>query len=184
MVLTTNAQCTSGGAFQTNFSQFITQCASPADDSAIANIIRPDDIKEIIEKEKAIQQDLITSLTGLKDLKTLGGDSSGNLVQRRNNLEGQIAEIEAKIRDNTNKIDAQNQMFLQGITKAPKKTSSLANLNDVALFIFFGSFFVFTVVVTVIQGTKVNGSLKTAAYTLIGMFVIGIILYALIKEVA
>ena len=184
MVLTTNAQCTASGAFQTNFSQFITQCASPEDNSAVNNIIKPDDIREIITREKAIQQDLIVSLTGLKDLKSLGGDSAGDLIGKKNNLEGQITEIDAKIKENTNKIEAQNQMFLQGITKSPKKTNSLANINDLALFIFFGSFFIFTVVVTVIQATKINGSLKNGAFTFIGMFVIGIILYALVKEVA
>jgi hypothetical protein len=183
MVLTTNSQCTASGAFQQQFSQFISTCASADDNSAINNIIKSDDIKGIIEDEQAVLGDLISSLTGLKDLRTPGSVSE-DPVARRSSLEKQMTDIEAKIKENTNKIDAQNQMFLQGITSAPKKTNTLANFNDLSLFIFFGSFFVFTVVVTVIQGTKINGSLKTSAYTLIGMLVIGIVLYALIKEVA
>jgi hypothetical protein len=50
--------------------------------------------------------------------------------------------------------------------------------------IFFGSIFILIIVLTVIQGTKVNGSLKMAIFTLLGGIVITIIIYALVKEVA
>ena len=184
MVVLTNSQCTANGAFQTGFSQFITTCASPADDSAMNNIIKPSDITEIITREKAIEQDLITSLTGIKDLRSLGGVSGADLVGKVSNLNSQIAKLEQEKADNENQTDVQNQIFLQTVADAPKKTSKLANLNDIALGIFFGSIFIFTIIITIVQATKVGGSLTIAFYTFIGMIVMTIIVYALVKEVA
>ena len=184
MVVLTNSQCTANGAFQQGFSQFITTCASSADQSAMNNIIKPNDITDIITHEKSMQDDLITSLTGIKDLRSLGGVNSSDLIGKVNELNSQITKLEQQKADNESKTDVQNQIFLQTITDAPKKTSSLANLNDVALGIFFGSIFIFTIIITLVQATKVNGSLKLALYTLIGMIIMTIIVYALVKEVA
>lgn len=184
MVVLTNSQCTASGAFQQGFSQFISACASTADQTAMNNVISSSDINDIITHERAIQQDLLTSLTGLRDLKNLGGANAVGQVASAANIEEQIANINQKIQDNDNQIEIQNQIFLQSITKAPKNTSRLANLNDISLGIFFGSIFILIILLTVIQGTKVNGSLKMAIFTLLGGIVITIIIYALVKEVA
>ena len=184
MVLLTNSQCTASGAFQIGFNDFIRTCASDSDRTARNNIINPDDIKEIIEQEKSIQDDLLTSLTGIRDLRNIGGVNSGDLIGKVNELDSQIKKLEQQKTDNENQTDVQNQIFLQTVTDAPKKTSSLANLNDVALAIFFGSIFIFTVIISVVQATKVDGSLKLALYTIIGMVGVTIIVYALVKELA
>jgi hypothetical protein len=184
MVVLTNSQCTANGAFQTGFSQFITNCASPADDSAMNNIIKPSDITEIITREKAIEQDLLTSLTGIRDLRSLGGVNGADLVGKVTDLNSQIEKLEKEKSDNESKTDVQNQIFLQTVTDAPKKSTSLANLNDVALGIFFGSIFIFTIIINIVQATKVNGSITMGLYTLIGMIVVTIIVYALVKQVA
>lgn len=184
MVLLTNSQCTANGAFQQGFSQFITTCASPTDQSAMNNIIKPADIIDIITHEKSMQQDLQTSLTGIRDLRSIGGVNSGDLLGKVNDLNSQIKKMEQEKIDNENQTDVQNQIFLQTVTDAPKKTSSLANLNDVTLGVFFGSIFIFTIIITIVQATKVNGSLKLALYTLIGMIIMTIIVYALVKELA
>jgi len=184
MVVLTNSQCTANGAFQTGFSQFITTCTSPADQSTMNNIIKSSDIINIITHEKAMQDDLITSLSGIRDLRSLGGVNSADLVGKVTELNSQIAKLEQQKADNESQTDVQNQIFLQTITDAPKKTSRLANLNDVALGVFFGSIFIFTIIITIVQATKVGGSLTIAFYTFIGMIVMTIIVYALVKEVA
>ena len=176
-------QCTKSSVLEQNFSLFISQCTSPADRSARQNLINPNDITEIIQKEKAIYDDLITSLRGINDLKGSGGSAAGQTANVAS-INEQIEKVEQERKEIDTKTEVQNQIFLQSITKAPKKTSRLANLNDISLGIFFGSIFIFIVVVTVIQGTKINGSLTTALYTLIGGIVMAIVIYALVKEVA
>ena len=184
MVVLTNSQCTASGAFQQGFSQFITNCVSSDDLSAINNVIRPTDINDIITTEKSIQDDLLTSLQGIKDLRSLGGLNAADQVSSAADIASQIAGINKKIQDNENETEVQNQIFLQSVTNAPKKTSRLSNLNDISLGVFFGSIFILLIVLTVIQGTKINGSLTLAIYTLIGGIIVTIIIYALVKEVA
>jgi hypothetical protein len=181
---TTGASCTAATGFQQGFSQFISACASDPDKANRTNIINPSEIRDIITHEQAIQEDLLTSLRGIRDLKNLGGANTVGQTESAATITAQIAEIDKQIKDIDNQTEVQNQVFLQSITSAPKKTSRLANLNDISLGIFFGSIFIFIVVITVIQGTKINGSLKMALYTLIGGIVMTIVIYALVKEVA
>jgi hypothetical protein len=185
MVVLTNSQCTGSSAtFQQGFSQFITACASDPDKANMNNIINPSEINDIITREQAIQQDLLTSLTGIRDLKNLGGANAAGQATSAADIASKIADVDKEMREIDNKIEVQNQLFLQNITKAPKNTSRLANLNDISLGIFFGSIFILIIVLTVIQGTKINGSLKSALFTLIGGIIMAIVIYALVKELA
>ena len=184
MVLLSKAECTASGSFRTNFDNFINQCASQSDTSSINNIINPSDITELIENEKSIEDDLLTSLQGIKDLRTQGGVSTGNLRNQITSLQSRIESIKAQIKENEDKAEVQNQIFLQSVSSSPKKTSKLGNLNDLALGIFFTSIFIFIITITIVQITKINGSLTYGLYTFISMIIITLVIYALIKEVA
>ncbi len=177
------AQCISSGTLYNNFQSFMNQCITAEDSQAINNVLNPNDFKTIIDNERAKQDDLMASLQGIA---SRAGPNSGasDTVQTANNLQSQLAEINKKIQKNEREADAQNQIFLERVTDAPKKTNKLANLQDVTLGVFFISLLILTIVITIIQYAKKDGSFKRAGFTFLVMCLVILILYALLKEVA
>lgn len=166
----------------TPFNTYINTCLSADEQSKANNLINPTKITEIFQKEQAIQTDLFTSLSGVQALNSSGLKIVPSV--EIGSLNNKLAEINKEIKDNENKTEIQNQKFLQSITGAPKSTYLLANYQDVALMFFFGSIFLFTIVITIIQFMKKNGSLKSAVITFVSMIIAIIVTYGLLKEIA
>ena len=166
----------------TPFNTYITTCLSPDEQSKTNNLINPNTIKDIFQKEQAIQTDLITSLSGVQALNSSGLKVVPSI--ELNNLNAKLAAIDKETKDNEAQIEVQNQKFLQSITTAPKSSYLLANYQDVSLMFFFGSMVLFTIVVTIVQFSKKDGTVKGAVGIFFAMIVTIIVTYGLLKEIA
>jgi predicted DNA binding CopG/RHH family protein len=179
---TANPQCTAATASGMSFQSYINTCLSTDEQSQANTLINPTTLSNIFDKEKAIQTDLITSLNGVKDLNSSGLKIVPSI--EIGSLNTKLANINKEIKDNENQTEVNNQKFLQSITTAPKSTYLLANYQDVSLMFFFGSMIVFTIVVTIVQFSKKDGSLKGAATLFMTMVVVMLVTYGLLKEIA
>ena len=166
----------------TDFNTYITTCLTPAEQSRRNNIINPNTIRDIFQKEQAIQTDLFTSLSGVQALNSSGLKVVPSI--ELNNLNAKLQDINQQIKDNEAKSEIQNQKFLQSITTAPKSTYLLANYQDVALMFFFGSMVLFTLVITFVQFSKKDGTVKGTVAVFLAMVVTMIVTYGLLKEIA
>jgi len=178
------ASCLAGGSNYNTFNSFLSTCMSSSEASQSENLITTNDIKEVFNKEQAKANDLLTALNGVKDFGATTGTDSISLVSKSLNLDEKINLLQTEIDDTNLMIETANQIFLDKLTTAPKKSSVLANLQDVSLGIFFGSLILLTIIFTILQYSKTNGSLKTALITFIVMVVIIVIIFAILKEVA
>jgi hypothetical protein len=179
---TANPQCTAATITTMPFQSYINTCLSTDEQSQANTLINPITLSNIFDKEKAIQTDLITSLNGVQALNSSGLKIVPSI--EISSLNTKLTNINKQIKDNENKTEIQNQKFLQSITTAPKSTYLLANYQDVSLMFFFGSMVLFTIVVTFVQFSKKDGSVKGAATLFITMVVAMIVTYGLLKEVA
>jgi predicted LPLAT superfamily acyltransferase len=166
----------------TPFDTYITTCLTTTEQSRANNIIDSTKIREVFQKEQAIQTDLFTSLSGVQALNSSGLKVVPSI--ELNSLNSKLADINQQIKDNEAKTEVQNQKFLQSITSAPKSSYLLANYQDVALMFFFGSMVLFTIVMTFVQFSKKDGTVKGAAAAFLAMVVMIIVTYGLVKEVA
>jgi len=180
MVVATEAKCLTSGSFNTNFKSFIRGCRSTNDNARTYNIITSGEIVDIFVNEQASANNLLISFTGLKALL----NNSNVNISTLDNLKNNLNEIHNKIDEVESKIEVENQKFLTRVTDAPKKTDYFGNLQDIALGFFFFSLFLLTIILTIIQYSKQDGSLKLALYTFIGMIIGIIVIYGLLKEVA
>ena len=180
MVVATEAKCLRSGSFNAGFNSFIQQCISPSDIGRSRNIIKADDIVTIFENEQAASLDLLTTFNGIEKLRDSSDVSQGTL----NNLNTQLDNIKNKIDEIDSQIEVENQKFLTNVTTAPKKTSYLGNLQDIALGLFFFSLIIITIILSFIQYSKPEGSFKAAAYTFLGMVIAIVVIYGLLKEIA
>ena len=179
-MVATEAQCLTSGDFNRGFQSFIKTCVSTEDNARSFNIIRAQEIDDIFVNEQASASDLLTTFNGVKVLLNNSNVNRSTLDNLNNNL----TEIQNKIEEVDSKIEVENQKFLTRVTDAPKKTDYLGNLQDVALGFFFFSLILLTIIITIIQYSKVEGSLKLALYTFIGMIVGIVVIFGLLKEVA
>lgn len=175
------AQCLATGTLGSSFQDFMRQCVT--ENTNINNVINKNDLTQLLDNEAAKQDDLITSLRGIKDRM---GPNSGiqDTVSQIRTLESEIAKLNKQIQENQDSAETENQKFLEAITEAPKETSTLSNLNDVALFVFFISLVILAIVMTIIQYIRPDGSAKKAAFTFLTMSLFILIVYALTKEIA
>jgi hypothetical protein len=178
----TNSACTAATLTTMSFPVYITTCLSTDEQSQANNILSGNAITEIFQKEQAIQTDLLTSLNGIKALNSSGLKVVPSI--QLNNLNTKLADIRKEIKDTETQIEVQNQKFLQSITSAPKSSYLLANYQDATLMFFFGSLLLFTIVITIIQFSKKDGTVKGTVAVFLAMIVTIIITYGLLKEVA
>jgi hypothetical protein len=184
MVNLSIASCLAGGSNYNTFTSFLSTCMDSSEFSQSVNLIKTDDIKELFNNEQAKANDLLTALNGVKDFGATTGTDSVGLVYKSLNLDEKINVLQAEIDDTTLMIETANQIFLDKIYTAPKKSSVLANLQDVSLGIFFGSLVLLTIIFTILQYAKTDGSLKKSLITFLVMIVIIVIIFANLKEVA
>jgi hypothetical protein len=178
----TNSACTAATLTTMPFQTYINTCLTADEQSQANNIISGNKITEMFTYQQAIQTDLLTSLNGVKALNNSGLKVVPSI--ELNKLNTRLADIRKEIKDNETQIEVQNQKFLQSITSAPKSSYLLANYQDVTLMFFFGSLILFTIVITIIQFTKKDGSVKGAVAVFLAMFFTIIVTYGLLKEVA
>ena len=178
------ASCLAGGSNYNSFNSFLSTCMSSSESSQSINLIKTDDIKELFNKEQAKATDLLTALNGVKDFAGTTGTDSISLASKSLNIDEKINAVQTEIDDTNLMIETANQVFLDKITIAPKKSNVLANLQDVSLGIFFGSLILLTIIFTILQYSKADGSLKKSLITFLVMVVIIIIIFAILKEVA
>jgi len=157
---------------------------SSSEASQSINLIKTDDIKELFNKEQAKANDLLMALNGVKDFGATTATDSIGLISKSLNLDEKINIIQDEIDETSLMIETSNQIFLDKMYTAPKKSNVLANLQDVSLGIFFGSLILLTIIFTILQYSKTDGSLKTSLITFLVMVVIIIIIFAILKEVA
>jgi hypothetical protein len=179
---TTKSECTAATLTTMAFQTYINTCLSADEQSQANNLISGPTLTNIFDKEKAIQTDLITSLNGVKALNSSGLKIVPSI--EIGSLNTKLTNINKEIKDNENQTEVNNQKFLQSITTAPKSTYLLANYQDVSLMFFFGSMVIFTIVVTIVQFSKKDGSLKGAATLFMTMVVVMLVIYGLLKEIA
>ena len=89
----------------TKFTDYITNCLTPAEQSRRNNIINPTRITDIFDKEKAIQTDLFTSLNGVQALNSSGLKVVPSI--ELNNLNAKLQDINQQIKDNEAKSEIQ-----------------------------------------------------------------------------
>jgi hypothetical protein len=187
MVNQNNAKCLPGsGALSQSFQEYVTQCSSATDTTRMNNMFTFQSLKGLFESERAQADDLVRSLQNIKTLKKSVFDKNKDITTNKDTIDSQITDLKSELENIHNQIEISNEMFLETISEAPKKVEKIGNFQDLCLGSFFGTFYFLVIVLCVIQYFKSDGSgsLSTVAKIFGLMNAIGLILWAILREVA
>ncbi len=185
MVNQNNAQCLPGtGALNQSFQKFVSDCASAKDATRMNNIFTFQSLKSLFESERAQADDLVRSLQNLKTIKKTVFDKNKDINTNKGLIDSQIQDVKNELEHVQNQIEVSNEIFLETVTEAPKKVDKIANFQDLSLASFFGAFYFLLIVLCVVQYYRQDGNIKTVAKIFGLMNVIGLVIWAILKEVA
>jgi hypothetical protein len=169
------------------FTQFVSQCLSDKDIVRTSTVIPGQDLKNLFIDQRAEASSLLQNLQSISDLKGQANLTSPDLNKQKNELDNTIQELTDKIQDVENQIEVANQTFIEKATNTPKSSQFLGNLQDISLGVFFLSLIILAIILAIIQFIKSNSlyeGLAAAFYTLAIFFIIIIVVYALLTEIA
>ncbi len=183
MVNLSNPGCTAAGALQLPFMEYVKQCTTSNDTARALNFLKFQEIKEQFEKERAQADSLLRSIQNIRSLKTSKKMRDQDTAEKNRQIDDEIQEAKEELANLTSQTDAANEQFMETVVDAPKESSRFANYQDLAIGSFFGSFLILTIILMIIQYMRPDGGGWTAVKTLGGMIVIGIIIFAILREI-
>jgi hypothetical protein len=181
---TTNAQCLSTSAETNTFNRYIQSCRTTPDNSRVTNFFgnANQDFKSAFELAKAEYDNLITTGNGTNDLATLSGSTVAQTDSRISALTKKKDLLLAEIKAIKAQGEAADRSFMNEIVNGNPQAGPIPSLQDMALLLFW---FAWLVMIVTLLGVRWSSAGFTGAVsTFIILFLVTIVVYAILQQVA